>query len=169
MNTNMKQIALVSIASCMLSFAMPVICVEEQKVQQQRSWSKLAKIGAAVTVLAGICVWLYLDIRAQNLLKLATTTSQKQFVEDLKQHATFNADGISRDLISAPYMSAPDSEILKNTTTSLKPLNIDFKTELLFNQIGSKICALGAALGFYGLMKPTRENEQAQDSAVAQA
>jgi hypothetical protein len=37
------------------------------------------------------------------------------------------------------YNAVPDAEFLKNTTTSLKALNTNFKAELLFNQIGSKL------------------------------
>lgn len=157
MNTIMKRIALASVASCMLSFTMPVICATDQK----KGWSKWAKIGAAATVVAAVCAWLYLDARTQSMLKTATTGSRKQFIEDLKYYAAHNADGSLRVITpETSYNAVPDAEFLKNTTTSLKALNTDFKAELLFSQIGSKLCAVAAALGLYGLTQPTAQEDE---------
>ena len=160
MNTNMKRIALTLVAGCMLTAALPNVCAKEKTVEQ-KGWSTWAKVGAALTVVAGICAWIYLDTRTQSLLKGATIDAQKQFIEDLKYHAAHNADGSARIITpETSYNVVPDTEFLNNTTASLKALNTDFKAELFTYQIGSKLCALAAALGFYGLMQPTAQEEE---------
>jgi hypothetical protein len=155
----MKRIFLAVVAGCMVSAALPTICIAKE--DQKSGWSKWAKVGAAATVVAGICAWLYLDARVQSLLKTATLGSQKQFIEDLKYHAAHNADGSLRVITpETSYNAVPDAEFLKNTTASLSQLNTGFKAELLFYQIGSKLCAMAAALGFYGLTRPTAQEDE---------
>lgn len=160
MNTNMKRIALTLVAGCMLTATLPTVCAKE-KTPEQKGWSTWTKVGAAATVVAGICAWIYLDARIQSLLKEATIDAQRDFIEDLKYHAAHNADGSARIITpETSYNAVPDAEFLDNTTASLTALNTVFKADLFIYQIGSKLCAVAAALGLYGLTQPTAQEEE---------
>jgi hypothetical protein len=151
MNMNMKRITVAIVASCMLNTVMPTIC-REQKVQQQKSWSRWATIGATTLVVASICAWLYLDARIHNELKIGVTNSQKQFIEDLKHYSVYNTDGTPRIITAATsYNNVSDTEFREHTIESLNPLYASFRAELLFYLVSSKLCALATALGLYSL------------------
>ncbi len=162
MNTTIKRTLLAVMASCMLSAVMPTVCVEQV---EQKGWSRWAKIGAATAVVAAVCAWLYLDARTQNILTSATTDAQKQFIEDLKYHATHNVDGSERIITpDTSYNKVPDAEFMANTVKSLAPLNTDFSNTLFWHQISSKACAVAVALGLHGLMQPTQEETEEEQT-----
>jgi hypothetical protein len=163
MNTNIKRIAWTVLMGYAIGTVMPSVCADD-KYTTKKAWPTWIKVGAAASCVAGLCAWYYMDVRLQNLLATSINGAQTQFVEDLKHHAVLNADRTPR-LISATtsYKVAPDAELLKNTTASLKLLGTDFKAELVLYQIGSKLCALAAALGLYGFVQSVRESTDACD------
>lgn len=157
MTRNIKRILFATLTGCVLS----TVTSHMSAADQQKSWFTWKKACAIVGV-AGICAWIYLDSRMQNLLTTATLQAQKQFIEDLKVHAPLYGEDLKVHMYSYSTV-VPGIDIIKNNTiASLKSLNIDFKSELLFYQISSKLCALIAALGLYGYVQSAESTQAGQ-------